>query len=250
MKKIIINADDFGITKGVSLGILDSMEKGVVTETTAMANGWYIEEALNEAKKRGISNIGIHLTLSWGKPILPKEEVSSIVDENGNFYRRVENVKEPNFNEVEKELRAQINKLLSLGLKPTHLDAHHHFFVVSKELTDIVIKLAKEMNIPLRCVYSKDYPYYIEKGVRTTNNTSIDFYGDNTTEEFLIKLLENTAEDETLEVMCHPAYVDEDLIKATSYNTNRAKEFEVLTSGSISEYIKNNGIKLIGFNEI
>ncbi|MDD7792739.1 carbohydrate deacetylase [Clostridium sp. 'White wine YQ'] len=250
MKKVIINADDFGITKGVSLGILDSMEQGIVTETTAMANGLYIEEALKEAEKRGINNIGIHLTLSWGKPILPKEEVSSIVDETGNFYRRIENVKKPNFVEVEKELRAQISKLLLLGLKPTHLDAHHHFFVINKELTDIVIKLAKEMNIPLRCVYSKDYEYYIEKGVKTTNNTSIDFYGDKTTKEFLIKLFEDADEDETLEIMCHPAYVDEDLIKATSYNTNRAKEFEVLTSSSMIEYIKNNDIKLIGFNEI
>jgi predicted glycoside hydrolase/deacetylase ChbG (UPF0249 family) len=55
--KLIVNADDFGITKGVALGILDSMEKGIVTETTAMVKGLYFEEGMKEAVRRGIKNI-------------------------------------------------------------------------------------------------------------------------------------------------------------------------------------------------
>ncbi|MRB43344.1 ChbG/HpnK family deacetylase [Bacillus thuringiensis] len=65
-----------------------------------------------------------------------------------------------------------------------------------------------------------------------------------------MKVLENAKDGQVLEIMCHPAYVDEDLINATSYNKHRAEEFRVLTSEKIETYIKENNIELIGFNEI
>lgn len=250
MKKVIINADDFGLTKGVSLGILDSMEKGLVTETTAMANGLYIKEAIEEAKVRGVKNIGVHLTLTWGKPILPRGEIKSIVAEEGNFHRRIDLVENINYEEVKKEFKAQIEKIISMGIVPTHLDGHHHAFAFTNEGLDVVFELAKEYSLPVRCPFIENLNYFKDNNIKTTDDMCIDFYNEGVSEDYLIKVLENAKDGEVLEIMCHPAYVDEDLINATSYNKHRAEEFRVLTSEKIKTYINENNIELIGFNEI
>lgn len=250
MRRVIVNADDFGITKGVSLGILDTMEKGIVTETTAMANGLYIEEAVEEAKKRGINNIGVHLTLSWGKPILPKEEIKSIVNEEGNFYRRFDLVENVNYQDVKKEFKAQIEKIISLGVNPTHLDGHHHAFAFKKEGLDVVFELAKEYNLPVRCPYMENINYFKENNIVTSDDICLDFYGDGVTEEYLKEVVNNIQDGKVLEIMCHPAIVDEDLMNATSYNTKRADEYNVLISENIKNFIKEKNVELIGFQEI
>ena len=116
--KLIINGDDFGLTRGVSEGIIKCMKNGILTDTSAMTNMPFFEEAINIAKSKGINEMGIHLNMTCGKPVLPQSEVSSICDENGNFYRKPElipsNIK---LSELEKELRAQIEKFKKTNMK-------------------------------------------------------------------------------------------------------------------------------------
>ena len=248
--KLIINADDFGLTKGVTLGILDAMTKGIVTDTTAMVNGVFLEEGMKEAKNRGIDSIGIHLTLTCGKPVLPPKEVSSLVDDNGDFYRRIGNLEDFNYEEIRKELKAQMEKFYTYGITPSHIDGHHHFFGYNKELTEIVIELAKEYKLPLRVLSDNMVQYYKSKGVKTTEAFSMEFYQDNVNEAFLKELLLRYKDADSLEIMCHPAYIDEELMRISSYNNFREKEFDILTSDKIKIYIKENNIKLISFKEI
>jgi predicted glycoside hydrolase/deacetylase ChbG (UPF0249 family) len=249
--RLIVNADDFGITKGVSLGILDAMEKGIVTETTAMTNGWYFEEGMKEAAKRGIKNIGIHLTFTWGKPVLPVEQVQSLVDENG-YFQKLSKAKDIEFNydEVRAEVKAQMERFISFGLMPTHIDGHHHFFAYDHKILDIVLDVAKEYDLPVRCPDGRSRELYKLKGIRTTDAFAMDFYQENVTEDKLKEIINRYKDSDIVELMCHPAYVDEDLIKATTYNTWRKAEFELLISENIKNFIKENNIELIGFDKI
>lgn len=246
--KLIINADDFGLTKGVSEGILDCIEKGVVTSTTAMVNGLYFQEAIEEAKKRNFKNIGIHLTLTWGKPILPVNKIQSLVDKNGCFYKRTSEDK-LNYEEVREELRAQIEKFLSTGIKPTHLDGHHHFYAFDEEILNVVLDLSNEYNLPLRGMPELK-EHYTKKGVRSAEVFTSEFYNENAEESKLLNLILSHKQFKTVEVMCHPAYVDEDLINATSYNKLREKEFKILISDEIKQLINKENIELISYNEL
>ncbi|WP_055666969.1 chitin disaccharide deacetylase [Desnuesiella massiliensis] len=247
--KLIINADDFGLTKGISLGILDSMEKGIVTETTAMPNGLYFEEAIREAKNRGIYNIGVHLTLTWGKPILPVEQVSSLVDDKGNFIR-LGKAHSYEYEEVKRELNAQMEKFLSTGLNPTHIDGHHHFFAFEKEILDIVIDIAKEYELPLRCASAEHKKYYSIREVKTTEAFSSDFYASNVSYDYLVDLISKYRDVDSFEIMTHPAYVDEEVLSISSYNSFREKEFHILTSSEIKDFINRSEVQLIGFKDL
>ncbi len=247
MKKLIINADDFGLADGCNRGIIDAMKNGIVTSTTVMINMPKAVEAIDLAKKVGIKEMGVHLTLTCGKPLLSKEEVPSLVDENGRFYRRVAKLLPlVNLEEVEKELRAQIDEFLKTGLKLTHLDSHHHVHMYDG-IKEIVSKLAKEYCVSVRHPDEKTKEYLSKLGIRTTDFFSMNFYGKDATLENLKRIIKQFPEG-TIEIMTHPAYVDEKLKNISSYNVNRAKELEILTSVEIKEWIEKEGIKLINFD--
>lgn len=248
--KIIINADDFGLTRGVSLGILDSMEKGIVTSTTALVNSSFFEEGMSEAKKRGLDSIGIHLAMTIGKPVLPPQEIPNLVDDKGFFHKGVANLKELDYEEVRKELKAQIERFLEFNPKPTHLDGHHHFFSFHQVFLDAILDLAAEYNLPVRCLDPKLNHIYESKGVRTTEGIILDFYQDNVQEDIFKSLVLNKRDIKTVELMCHPAYVDEELMNISSYNTWRKEEYNILTSETVKEFLRGNGVELINFRDI
>lgn len=248
--KLIVNGDDFGVTKGVTLGILDCMEYGIVTETTAMVNGLYFEQGIKEAKNRGIDKIGIHLTLTWGKPILSASEVPTLVDNKGNFHRSISEKIKYNYEEVRNELRAQIIKFKEFFKEPTHIDGHHHFYAFDEGLLEIILDLSKEFNIPARCPEDKMRRSYNIKGVKTTEGFTAEFYKNNATVSKFKDIISQYKHCETLELMCHPAYIDEDLLKVSSYVDYRKKEYEILVSDTIKNFINQANIQLISFNDI
>jgi len=156
--KVLFNADDFGLTKGVTDGIIKAHTNGIVHSTTLMMNGKSLYYAVEQAKSHPTLQVGIHLVLTWGEPI--RDDVSELMDENGLFkYKNTfREVKPPNVKHVEKEWRAQIEAFLATGLTLHHIDSHHHVHGW-EPLKDVVIKLAKEYDVPVRYVDSlKDHP--------------------------------------------------------------------------------------------
>ena len=137
--KLIINADDFGRTRGINYGIVEAMKNGVLSSTTIMMNMPYAEHAVNLAKKEGITSIGVHLTfiekwISLGK---------TLVDEHGVFKKYPELMAEADVEEIKTEMRTQIDKLISMGVKPTHLDGHHHVHLYSLKMVEAVFAVAQ-----------------------------------------------------------------------------------------------------------
>lgn len=245
---LIINADDFGLTLGLSKGIIIGMKEGIITDTSAMVNSKNFETSVLLAKEAGIESMGVHLNITALMPVSAIDEVKSIVDSNGYFYKNPNVIPTPyNYMEIEKELKGQIEKFLKTGLGLDHLDVHHGFNTIDKKIFEITINLAKKYKIPLRRNTDK-FQNIKEYTVIMTEYFSKEFYGDNATEEAMKKILKKYKDNEgTLEIMTHSGFVDEELINISSYNNNRKKELDVLTSEGMKKFLRDNNINLINY---
>lgn len=249
MLKLIVNADDFGLTPGCNKGILRGLTEGIVSDTTILINAGFAAEGIEMLKASGISHAGLHLNLTFGEPVLPAGEVSSLVDPNGRFHRRAAALLPvADHAEAELELRAQISKFLASGLTLNHLDSHHHIHGYP-ELLDMVVRLAKELHVPLRQTSPNVRRFITDAGVKATNHFSMQFYGPTVSEELLKEIVASCG-DGVLEIMCHPADPDPVLAELSTYSECRGKELAVLTSCSIKAFLHEQDIQLISFAEL
>jgi len=133
-KRLIVNADDFGWTRGISDGILLAHRDGVVTSTSLMVNQPASDYALVCASQHPRLSVGIHLNLSDGAPVLQPGKVPSLVNGNGRFHpfaqlhRRLLRW-QVSPSEMESEFRAQIQWMKKRGFAPVHADSHHHVHI-------------------------------------------------------------------------------------------------------------------------
>jgi len=268
MKRLIVNADDFGLTKGINEGIIKCFKEGIITSASVMSNmpGFY--HAVNLAKEHPNLAVGIHLNIVKGKSLEQPGKAFSLIDGNGYFYslpglikrlflRKIE------FSEIENELRAQLEKVLKTNLRITHIDSHRHFHIYPSIL-DIVIKLAKEYKImKIRCpldVFS--HPRNIKElslkllsqrcsGVLKQNNIRYNqrFYD-------LVKVEKNRDVSRSFsilcrkipcgvtEISCHPGFDTNELDGIEKTIHNREKQITMLIDPAISKIINVCGIKL------
>jgi hopanoid biosynthesis associated protein HpnK len=152
MKQLILNADDFGMTRGVNEGIVRAHRDGVLTSATLMANGLAFDDAVQKAAENPKLGIGCHLVLVGGKSVAPAEKVPSLVDSQGNlpdslalFVGRV-SAGMIKTGEIERELKAQIQKIQSAGIILSHLDSHKHTHAHPRVM-EVVGKIAQEFGI-------------------------------------------------------------------------------------------------------
>lgn len=151
MKWLIVNADDFGISSKRNAGIIEAHLKGIVTSASLMAYAPAFREAVKYAKACPTLDLGLHLNLSEGEPIVLGHK--SLVGPDGKFWGKEEarrRAKENLFNlaEVERETEAQIDVLQRAGLKPSHLNGHQHIHVFGA-LPDPIARAAARRG--LRC---------------------------------------------------------------------------------------------------
>lgn len=246
MLKLIINADDFGYSRAVNYGIMDAHKMGILTSTTLMTNMPGAEHAAKLAKENDTLGVGVHLVLTCGRPLIQGHK--TIISENGDFKKLsfYEQDFQVDLQEVYNEWKAQIEKFLSFGLIPTHLDSHHHINSFGN-IYNVFLKLAKEYNLPIRNNIKKEL-YDISKEFKST-----DFFAGELNEVMVnVVNLENNFKDyETVEIMCHPAYVDQLLLKSSSFVFPRLEELEILTDKRINEDIKGSkNIKLISYRDL
>lgn len=156
-KLLIVNADEFGLTEGVNEAIVDCHQNGLVTSTTLMTNTWAFEDALSRAAENPGLGVGIHVNLTFGFPAAPTKRVRSLVGRDGRLLPRSLLLRRWISNslrieDVETELRAQVEKAMGAGLEPSHLDSHQNTMMIPGVLR-IFLKVAGEMQIPLRLPY-------------------------------------------------------------------------------------------------
>lgn len=132
MKELILNADDFGLTRGVNEGIIRGHREGILTSATLMATGPAFDDAVGRALANRDLGVGCHLVLVGGKAVSPPAEIPSLVDATGqlpdSLAAFVAKISTGRINpaEIERELRAQIEKIRRAGIEPTHVDTHKH----------------------------------------------------------------------------------------------------------------------------
>lgn len=232
--KLIVNSDDYGLTPGVNYGIIEGLKKGILRSTTAMMNMPAIEMAADLAKVNPDLGVGIHLVLTAGAPLLKTHK--TLVDEKGQFLKNsvLLNAK-VDLEEVYAEYVAQMEKYIQLfGHKPTHIDGHHHTHVLPQTV-EATKRLAK--------TYDIDYVRHVSQGVEFVS----DFYAAETTVEDLIRKLEAHKDKAVVELMCHVAFVDVDLMQCSTYNGVRVQELASILSPKVLEWVKLNQVELAHF---
>ena len=287
MKQLIVNADDFGLTKNVNRGILDAHREGIVTSTTLLANGMAFESAVAAGKRFHRLGIGVHLNLTEGKPVADARHIPTLVDRGGRLHLAPPRLwagialGQVSLSDIEVELRAQVRKVIRAGIRPTHFDGHKHVHVLPR-VSDIIIRLAREFRIPaVRCPAEQnahasgpllhrrfsristvkqylvsravsDQARNFRKKLAQVGLVSPTYFQGLSRTGFLdasaIREILGNLPPGTSELMCHPGYADEALQKtATRLQESREREVEILTDTTIRNLVASQGIRLIDY---
>src|ERR1700734_3027578 len=167
-KLIIVHADDLGETHAVNAAAIKALEGGTINSASLMVPCPWCPEIADYAKSHPDADFGLHLTLTservyyrWG-PVAPADKVPSLVDQNGYFHHEWKEGELINAKEVEVELRAQIERALAMGVRPTHLDSHQYRLIMNgKELFDTMLRGAHDYKLPVFVTrdWFADHPY-------------------------------------------------------------------------------------------
>lgn len=163
MKKLIVNADDFGLHPDINKGIIKGFQQGFITSTSLMTSAPAYSEAVELAQANPALGIGIHLTLVGSvAPVLPVSKVPSLVDEQGLFlpdyvaFAKRFYTGGVKMGELEAELRAQIERALAANINITHIDSHQHTHVLPI-INGLVVQLCCDYKIKRIRIPREDY---------------------------------------------------------------------------------------------
>lgn len=242
-KRLIVNADDFGLSPGVNRGIVEAYRHGIVTSTTLLVNLPAAVAAATLAKWLGGLKVGLHLNLTQGKPASDPLRVPSLVNHQGDFLgNNEESIAVWQEADIRREFQAQMARYLSLGLAPTHVDSHHHIHRHPKVL-ETILALERDWHLPLRPL---DPLRLTEAGIAHPDVFLGYTYFSATGKERLKQCLEDLSVGVT-ELMCHPGYADTELRERSSWVEKREWELAVLTDPEILMTIVKLDISLINY---
>ncbi|MGH9729498.1 MAG: carbohydrate deacetylase [Candidatus Acidiferrales bacterium] len=284
MKRLIVNADDLGYTRGVNAGIVRGFREGIVTSATIMANGEAFEDAIECAKANPKLGVGCHLVLVGGKCVAATKHVSSLVDSEGRLPASLPSLLSKlsagsiRKQEIEAELRAQVERAVASGLRPTHFDSHKHTHAHPKVM-EVVVKIGEEFKVgrirkPFEDRRELLWPWF--KGEATSwrqqfvalmagvNEPAFQklasshgmrmpdhFKGVAATgrlnREALLSMI-GAMRDGVTELMCHPGEYDEDLQQAaTRLKRERETELAGLTDPDVRAAVGEKDVRLTDF---
>lgn len=248
-KRLIINADDFGLCRAQNYGIVEAFAHGVVSSTTAMVTSPAIEHAVWLAKRFPDLPVGLHFVLTWGKPLSP---LACLVNAQGELDKGIWQKSEARLlvaSEIIEELQQQFDRFVTLfGRPPSHIDSHHHVHMLPG-IYPLVEAFACRQGIALRI----DREELHRQGLTASHRLSCArfdsrFYGEQLTRERLLQLLDDADAQgaSSLEIMCHPAFIDPD-VQRSAYNQPRLTELEILTDPALPELIAARGYRLTSY---
>ena len=248
---LIVNADDFGRAAGVNHGIVRAHREGIVTSTTLMTNAPGTAHAGMLAVSTPGLDIGVHLVLTYKRPLLDPSRVRSLVREDGSFWRPSELLaRSIDRREALMEYRAQFGRARELlGREPTHIDTHH-WVHDHPALSWAVCELARETGAAARTHTPAQRDEYRAMGVRTPDHFTRDFQHPGHIEVADLLALFSRVEEGTTELMCHPGEPDPELVATSAYARERPIELATLTDPRVREALERERISLTTFAEL
>ena len=249
--RLIINADDFGLTPGVNRAIAELHQAGALTSTTLMATGPAFDDAVATAHANPTLGVGCHIVLTDGVPVLPPESIPTLLGPDGKTFRPslIDFVQallrgKISKDNIEREAAAQIQKLQHAGIQVTHLDTHKHTHLFPGVL-DPLLRVAEQRSIRvIRHPFEQSWSLALGHGNRirrlqvkllgnlktrfehqpqirnghvlTTNGTIGISATGNLYNQTLHEILYAMPADGTFELVCHPGYNDSDLDRITT----------------------------------
>lgn len=240
--KIIFNADDFGCSRGINFGIIDSFQKGLLTSTTLMVTMPGVKHTVELMKENPNLGVGLHLNFSLGNPITSGE---SLTDSNNKLMKPFQLPKNYVYKKVDiaNEIQAQFDHFLNLTSKfPTHIDTHLFTSDKIEVIKNEVIKFGQENNIPVRNQEINEYPK-----VKFISHHNYNLPADLS---YIPKHIDDILGTEIAEIMVHPGYIDQYLLDNSSYAIEKAKEVEFLTSSKIKKIFKKQNVDFISYKDL
>jgi len=272
--RVVVNADDLGMTREISKGIVEAHVNGIVTSASLMVTTPWAGEGAAEAARCPEMGVGVHLTLTCGVPAASPFEVPSLVDDRGrltgitHFIARwaAGHVKPYH---LETEFGAQIRKAMALGVRPTHLDSHHHLHLLPGILK-IVLKLAADHGIgmvrfprqwhlrPLNVNALRNWWMRVltlenrrsrlwSENVRSADQLWIIFPGGRRPLWTLYRKALEDAGKGLHEFVCHPGFSSPELEEMDPYTRERETELTALSHSELREVVRRRGIQLAHF---
>jgi predicted glycoside hydrolase/deacetylase ChbG (UPF0249 family) len=267
-KLVIVHADDLGMTHSVNAASIKALETGLVTSASIMVPCPWFPEMAEYAKAHPDGDLGLHLTLTservfyrWG-PVAPRDKVPSLVDSNGYFHLNWTETTPIDAREVELELRAQIERAMAMGVRPTHLDSHQYrLFENGKEMFQSVLRVAHEYKLPVFMVRD----WFAGRPYLESSMSPDDLVVDHTVTiepgvppekwmDFYTTALKNLQPGVTVFII-HLAFDDEEMRAATRERDSwgaawRQRDFNFFTSEEFRALVRQQSIKLVTWREL
>lgn len=282
MISVIVNADDFGLHRGINQGIIKAHREGILSSATLMANMPGFEEAVILAHENSGLGIGVHLNVVRGFPLSPPERIPNLLRSDGTFFgdvlmlrrrlrRRPELVRE-----IEREWRSQIEKVLAADISVSHLDSEKHSHILGP-LLPLAAKLAgeygfgrirfiNELGVTVHPVQSFKTCYATlsclrmkkrlrEEGILTTDRFIGIAASGRITASAMRRIL-NRLRDGVTEIMVHPGFILPEMLELEkqigSYYINKYREQELaaLLDGDLKKILSERKIRLINYHQL
>ena len=286
MRRLIINADDLGLTTGINRAILKAHLEGVVTSTTLMANAPGFHQAVTMVESAPKLGVGCHVVLLDGASQLSPSQVHTLMGgrertafyrSSGAFARRVV-TGAINPAEIELEAAAQIRSLQAVGISVTHLDTHKHTHILPQVLRPL-LRAAKICGIrkmrnpfePLRLSglfrqpglwkrwiefqtlssFARSFSDMVKNAGMVTTDGTIGMVATGAWNQKLFQSLIESLPDGTWELVCHPGYNDSELQRLpTRLQKSREDELAILTASGTRELLERNQVGLISYRDL
>jgi predicted glycoside hydrolase/deacetylase ChbG (UPF0249 family) len=248
VRRLIVNADDFGRTRGINDGVLEAHLAGVVTSATAMVLEPAAEEGISEAIRRAPRlALGLHFAVTGGGfPAADPARIPTLLVD-GRFSRSPEGLpREIPPDEIFHELTAQILLFERLaGRAPSHLDSHHHS-ALHASIQPVFAEVARKRGLPVRASSEDAREALRAAGVRTPDHFIDGFYGEGATAQNLRATLRGLRNG-TSELMCHPGRADKELLAGSTYARERERELALLCDPEIPVLLARDAVRRINF---
>lgn len=289
-KRLIVNADDFGMTPGVNRAVVEARQSGILTSTTLMATGAAYEEATKLAATVKTLDVGCHVVLLEGSPLLPAAEIPSLavkgIDGTTRFRRgfgafiQAALAGKLHGEDIYREARAQIMHLRAAGIEVQHIDTHKHAHVFPSVFRPLLraaldcdvtavrnpfepmcamswARLRKRRDLWSRYVPVRMLRAFADQFLAECENLGIatpqGTFGITLTgyaDEPSFLELLDRVPEGTWEMLCHPAYEDELWLKLGPRPGSGKRELELLLSPHVAATVRDNGIMLASYSDV